>query len=164
MRRLGAFQSPSGVLGVCRVGQSGDLHRAMATGFQSPSGVLGVCRSNVQFSHVACQSTVSVPFRGFRGLQAHNGLTVQQAAQLFQSPSGVLGVCRIFAARMAKADAKVSVPFRGFRGLQDGSGQAQGQEGLVVSVPFRGFRGLQSADVGSAPRAARRGFSPLPGF
>ena len=39
-----AFQSPSGVLGVCRA-LVGALTPMLTTGFQSPSGVLGVCRT-----------------------------------------------------------------------------------------------------------------------
>ena len=38
--------------------------------------------------------TVSVPFRGFRGLQDLSGIVTGTVLSLFQSPSGVLGVCR----------------------------------------------------------------------
>ena len=41
----------------------------METRFQSPSGVLGVCRLIAEAGEVEVE-TVSVPFRGFRGLQA----------------------------------------------------------------------------------------------
>ena len=44
------FQSPSGVLGVCRALELGDIW-FKATGFQSPSGVLGVCRSHRSSRH-----------------------------------------------------------------------------------------------------------------
>ena len=37
---------------------------------------------------------VSVPFRGFRGLQVSEVVAAPTPATLFQSPSGVLGVCR----------------------------------------------------------------------
>ena len=64
--------------------------------FQSPSGVLGVCRIiTAERGHHGLPRLVSVPFRGFRGLQAALGRPVQEAQPSeFQSPSGVLGVCR----------------------------------------------------------------------
>ena len=65
--------------------------------FQSPSGVLGVCRGVFEALAKALELVVSVPFRGFRGLQAEEVRT------------GCLG------------DVQVSVPFRGFRGLQEPS-------------------------------------------
>ena len=40
--------------------------------FQSPSGVLGVCR-DLERAISAIEQVVSVPFRGFRGLQAGVG-------------------------------------------------------------------------------------------
>ena len=65
---------------------------------------------------------VSVPFRGFRGLQA----AWDDASFDF--------------------DAGVSVPFRGFRGLQGlHRGGFPGIQAHPVSVPFRGFRGLQAS-------------------
>ena len=41
----------------------------IVTGFQSPCGVLGVCRFTSS-SALSTVSVVSVPLRGFRGLQA----------------------------------------------------------------------------------------------
>ena len=64
-----AFQSPSGVLGVCRIRQLDRLVLKARDKFQSPSGVLGVCRVKVN------------PDKKSAWVQ-------------FQSPSGVLGVCR----------------------------------------------------------------------
>ena len=67
---------------------------------------------------------VSVPLRGFRGLQGGGGTTEVCA-------SGV----------------SVSVPLRGFRGLQGVViAGTDGDEKIGVSVPLRGFRGLQSYD------------------
>jgi len=42
-------------------------------------------------------SEVSVPLRGFRGLQAETFLRDVLHDKVFQSPCGVLGVCRAFA-------------------------------------------------------------------
>ena len=42
------FQSPSGVLGVCRKTTMG-TYTIIAETFQSPSGVLGVCRNNERY-------------------------------------------------------------------------------------------------------------------
>ena len=82
---------------------------------------------------------VSVPFRGFRGLQVPGMLSGPTATSV------------------------VSVPFRGFRGLQ-----AVGPDGPVrpvgVSVPFRGFRGLQDCMHGTWMELHMPSFSPLPGF
>jgi len=63
--------------------------------FQSPCGVLGVCRQVQDDRERAVEAVVSVPLRGFRGLQA----CIRDAAPSvrvrgFQSPCGVLGVCR----------------------------------------------------------------------
>ena len=70
MRIYGAvFQSPSGVLGVCRVNAIKSVSDAYDA-FQSPSGVLGVCRRRRL-------QTLAFLVHGW-----------------FQSPSGVLGVCR----------------------------------------------------------------------
>ena len=111
--------------------------------FQSPSGVLGVCRETVDEEERRLSQKVSVPFRGFRGLQeALNRLNHPDVAS-FQSPSGVLGVCRTRGHRASRrVQRRVSVPFRGFRGLQAVSCTRQ-QAAHAVSVPFRGFRGLQ---------------------
>ena len=63
------FQSPSGVLGVSRfVGE--EVVATFQKAFQSPSGVLGVSRASGQAVQEARTAVVSVPFRGFRGLQA----------------------------------------------------------------------------------------------
>ena len=87
------FQSPSGVLGVCR--HEGKLVQTDASMFQSPSGVLGVCRHDfVTYPAVKGLRKVSVPFRGFRGLQDYVWRDIQANQVGFQSPSGVLGVCR----------------------------------------------------------------------
>ena len=115
------FQSPSGVLGVCR----GTLRLALKARdamFQSPSGVLGVCRI-------------------LYGWLDHGNL------QGFQSPSGVLGVCRGVVLSLGSQIAKVSVPFRGFRGLQVGANAPDWPRARNGSVPFRGFRGLQGWSV-----------------
>ena len=90
------------------------------TVFQSPSGVLGVCRSKQRASSPRMGSGVSVPFRGFRGLQGFLALYGAGTLTEFQSPSGVLGVCRSDMVELRDwiATIGVSVPFRGFRGLQ----------------------------------------------
>ena len=120
--------------------------------------------------------TVSVPFRGFRGLQVVADELIGLGFGGFQSPSGVLGVCRKEEANEYLQEQNVSVPFRGFRGLQ---GLHEFYSGIVnspfqspsgvlgvcrcrglrvhsscartVSVPFRGFRGLQVTGTGSTP-------------
>ena len=73
----GRFQSPCGVLGVCRMNVNDWETLIWRIRFQSPCGVLGVCRVHhpVRSRHVAL---VSVPLRGFRGLQGHTGLSVWQ--------------------------------------------------------------------------------------
>ena len=86
------FQSPSGVLGVCRLAHDRLAH-VLAHVFQSPSGVLGVCRGMVP------------------------GVYRPECGR-FQSPSGVLGVCRSYWNKLGHRFGTVSVPFRGFRGLQ----------------------------------------------
>ena len=132
-----AFQSPSGVLGVCRVITLIEQGVALDE-FQSPSGVLGVCR--------------------LPQWKWCDKLRIR-----FQSPSGVLGVCRAWA--WAGSTACVSVPFRGFRGLQDRRGSSRiGLNATVVSVPFRGFRGLQARLGGHHADPKLERFSPLPGF
>ena len=83
---------------------------------------------------------VSVPFRGFRGLQDVN----QNGSCL----------CMV----------RVSVPFRGFRGLQAGRHVRNCRVAERVSVPFRGFRGLQGGEIVTAREAVLARFSPLPGF
>ena len=111
---------------------------------------------------------ISVPFRGFRGLQGDQ----------YRHGMGIHA-------------HRVSVPFRGFRGLQGHPGCCHRESAPSgVSVPFRGFRGLQAVTLMNAPRAhlkgfqspsgvlgvcrlgcnrtgsrpPRRSFSPLPGF
>ena len=61
--------------------------------FQSPSGVLGVCRP-ILLEWYTIAVLVSVPFRGFRGLQVAVAELEYSDREMFQSPSGVLGVCR----------------------------------------------------------------------
>ena len=72
------------------------MSRAQINGvFQSPCGVSGVCRTRDRFGNYTLIKKVSVPFRGFRGLQ--DVLVAKRAkvwSSTFQSPSGVLGVCR----------------------------------------------------------------------
>jgi len=65
-----AFQSPYGVLGVCRTAPTKPEPRAGSDKFQSPYGVLGVCRRDgTALDLIGILLGVSVPFRGFRGLQ-----------------------------------------------------------------------------------------------
>ena len=86
------FQSPSGVLGVCRT--CAETTATKSRMFQSPSGVLGVCREQAG-QPCKLHDEVSVPFRGFRGLQdVETMMDVAEFTVTFQSPSGVLGVCR----------------------------------------------------------------------
>ena len=89
------FQSPCGVLGVCRKKSAAGVNAFFAKRFQSPCGVLGVCRDGRQGRALGRQAGVSVPLRGFRGLQE----------------SSRAGSPRI-------REGVVSVPLRGFRGLQ----------------------------------------------
>ena len=131
--------------------------------FQSPSGVLGVCRQELRDRHPELTAEVSVPFRGFRGLQDEVWSPILAIALQFQSPSGVLGVCRADRAAAAADAVEVSVPFRGFRGLQALPAQRNPFAGREVSVPFRGFRGLQ-VHGGSGKDGGGSRFSPLPGF
>ena len=64
------FQSPSGVLGVSRDHIDATV-LGLTKGFQSPSGVLGVSRETAREGGLdELADRVSVPFRGFRGLQA----------------------------------------------------------------------------------------------
>ena len=83
---VNTFQSPSGVLGVCRRHVEIAINTHLK--FQSPSGVLGVCRAhgrhwqNMSFK-------VSVPFRGFRGLQeARKGLFRRVTTRCFSPLPG----------------------------------------------------------------------------
>jgi len=112
------FQSPCGVLGVCRALSLGGMNGAQIE-FQSPCGVLGVCRHQwreISESQLGAVSVplrgfrglqesevpflipeivnVSVPLRGFRGLQVWEDFFRNDAHASFQSPCGVLGVCR----------------------------------------------------------------------
>jgi len=89
------FQSPCGVLGVCR--ERGHAHspRRKPEAFQSPCGVLGVCRTSFKATRKSgIAAGVSVPLRGFRGLQAPMPNSAAHSWSSFQSPCGVLGVCR----------------------------------------------------------------------
>ena len=58
-----AFQSPSGVLGVCRSGVDWLMSDYFA-GFQSPSGVLGVCRDG-RLAHTRTALPRFSPLAGF---------------------------------------------------------------------------------------------------
>ena len=71
-RSFRRFQSPSGVLGVCRR-VSRMVAPSASKRFQSPSGVLGVCRLRLRSGVQGHLRGVSVPFRGFRGLQGRQG-------------------------------------------------------------------------------------------
>ena len=130
--------------------------------FQSPSGVLGVCRTQGQNGRFI-RLCVSVPFRGFRGLQA--GLRQDPASAVHVSVPfrGFRGLQEPIDVKAARIALGVSVPFRGFRGLQDSNVKPENFSSVRVSVPFRGFRGLQAR---SQHRSACVGrcFSPLPGF
>ena len=182
------FQSPSGVLGVCRTSEEYVAWRHRK--FQSPSGVLGVCRASVSVSMLMYGRSVSVPFRGFRGLQVIQHLRVPSLRgrvsvpfrgfrglqggvamppappqDWFQSPSGVLGPCRRgHLTALVVGSRAVSVPFRGFRGLQDD----------FIMMPFAPEQAFQSPSgvlgvcrarsCGGMSRTQINGFSPLPGF
>ena len=111
------FQSPCGVLGVCRALDGCGVGGIAPIQFQSPCGVLGVCRSTSCFS--------------------------PPSTRMFQSPCGVLGVCRQLTEYGRALLWDVSVPLRGFRGLQGGPHRFQSGDRKRVSVPLRGFRGLQ---------------------
>ena len=108
---------------------------------------------------------VSVPLRGFRGLQVESFFNATSVEVAFQSPCGVLGVCRAREAlgRGMGLQDPVSVPLRGFRGLQ-GFSRRRNTTTPDVSVPLRGFRGLQGATVGDLQRWLDGRFSPLAGF
>ena len=107
------FQSPSGVLGVCRQASPGGC-LSVASVFQSPSGVLGVCRMMDRYPEWVATLGVSVPFRGFRGLQAVCRRNETHLHLEFQSPSGVLGVCRAEASASAEAAEACFGPLPGF--------------------------------------------------
>ena len=108
---------------------------------------------------------VSVPFRGFRGLQGSAETLDEWLSVTFQSPSGVLGVCRVRSIAADENRCRVSVPFRGFRGLQELTLPVALVRTMTrVSVPFRGFRGLQVEERKRIVGEASDGFSPLPGF
>ena len=157
------FQSPSGVLGVCRVTWQRRMSRGPFPSFQSPSGVLGVCRLD-EYVQQAEAMTVSVPFRGFRGLQGTRYIAVRGTYQGFQSPSGVLGVCRARRRTVRDSHGSVSVPFRCFRGLQ-----GHLHEGLrcffggVFQSPSGVLGVCRSVTASWCPRPVSC-FSPLPGF
>ena len=88
------FQSPSGVLGVCRFDEDA-AYRSTFKGFQSPSGVLGVCRDSAKSpTPKRPRGTFQSP-SGVLGVCRHSRASVARVSRVFQSPSGVLGVCRI---------------------------------------------------------------------
>ena len=84
--------------------------------------------------------SVSVPFRGFRGLQGH--------------PAG----------RVRGADPGVSVPFRGFRGLQVHGGYADNTDDSEFQSPSGVLGVCGSGDGVCRPHTLCASFSPLPGF
>ena len=57
---------------------------------------------------------VSVPFRGFRGLQADEIVRYWEEGRLFQSPSGVLGVCRNTSRKRSGLTSECFSPLAGF--------------------------------------------------
>ena len=81
-------------------------------------------------------SHVSVPFRGFRGLQE-----------------------RLQNHGLKTGDTKVSVPFRGFRGLQGSGGRSGGR----FQSPS-GVLGVCRTSLATMGRVRPPRFSPLPGF
>ena len=93
--KVAVFQSPSGVLGVCRNEAHNGLSVEQAEAFQSPSGVLGVCR--LLFA-AAEQSSVLTQFQSPSGVlgvcRTKESDGMGGLGSVFQSPSGVLGVCR----------------------------------------------------------------------
>ena len=82
--------------------------------FQSPCGVLGVCRESHFWNKSFRMVNVSVPLRGFRGLQVVPTTVGRTAA------------------------AGVSVPLRGFRGLQ----VSEAHDGLSVEQGFSPLAGF----------------------
>ena len=87
-------------------------------------------------------SHFSVPFRGFRGLQAgevKQPLTIDYV--WFQSPCGVLGVCRSFQPQSLNGPrpVRVSVPLRGFRGLQEPFWRTRATRFISCFSPLAGF-------------------------
>jgi len=79
-----SFQSPCGVLGVCRA--QGIPATVLTAGkFQSPCGVLGVCRL-LALCYVVSEDGVSVPLRGFRGLQGVLALRTPNSCSTSFSP------------------------------------------------------------------------------
>ena len=133
--------------------------------FQSPSGVLGVCRDSLQRRARGFTPLVSVPFRGFRGLQVSPAATGRRwMRRVFQSPSGVLGVCREGASKLPPVARVAFQSPSGVLGVCRAEERSVGFNCQVVSVPFRGFRGLQAKSKGSRLAPSLPGFSPLPGF
>ena len=105
---------------------------------------------------------VSVPFRGFRGLQVERRAdSTAQSGGAFQSPSGVSGVCRIQEGPIEKYMLGRFSPLPGFQGSAGGCEACLAAcEAEDVSVPFRGFRVIATYEGTSSPAS----FSPLPGF
>ena len=161
------FQSPCGVLGVCRCGlPSGNSW--IGSRVSVPLRGFRGLQEDWWYLRQPVDRSVSVPLRGFRGLQGNMRLLGSLPCAWFQSPCGVLGVCRSCGGMSRTQVNGVSVPLRGFRGLQAvcrgkqvGVGPAEFQSpcGVLgvcrscggmsrtqvngVSVPLRGFRGLQ---------------------
>ena len=109
-------------------------------GFSPLPGFQGSAGRALRKALKAKPEVVSVPFRGFRGLQGH---ITHESLEILQA---------------------VSVPFRGFRGLQVVAREPRGGNVLSVSVPFRGFRGLQATTISRRRDRTGKRFSPLPGF
>ena len=90
------------------------------------------------------RNNVSVPFRGFRGLQGVlGGYDVDVWAETFQSPSGVLGVCREQKKSAIGVSAMLFQSPSGVLGVCGVENKPYMDGPLGVSVPFRGFRGLR---------------------
>ena len=82
--------------------------------FQSPCGVLGVCRQLRGAANVLRAEVVSVPLRGFRGLQEAEAFAEDKKLMVFQSPCGVLGVCRWTIANALGTARECFSPLAGF--------------------------------------------------
>ena len=134
-----SFQSPSGVLGVCRTRKRGKVQAN--EGVSVPFRGFRDLQGNQPSGNASTECQVSVPFRGFRGLRVSKcRQTWPLALSMFQSPSGVLGVCG---------------PDR-TEGMVSGSPEFQSPSGVL------GVCGLNQLNQTGPSRTG--GFSPLPGF
>ena len=135
--------------------------------FQSPCGVLGVCRGRSRSLRQARRLDVSVPLRGFRGLQVGSvGAVVADGMRMFQSPCGVLGVCRDVFMRVFEVHSEAFQSPCGVLGVCRLISLRNPRKRLSrgVSVPLRGFRGLQGSRLCCPCTVGPRSFSPLAGF